>query len=48
MFGYVVLLKDEHFTSNAGDQWQQFLHQQQVSVILPVGLSPGLMKMRLI
>jgi len=37
----IVLLKDEHVSSNAAaDHWQQFLHQQDISVILPVDFSP--------
>jgi len=30
----IVLLEDKHVFSNAADHWQQFLHQQQFSVIL--------------
>jgi len=39
-YGCIVLLKDEHVSSNAADHWQQFLHQQDISVILPVDFSP--------
>jgi len=34
-----VLLEDKHVSSNAADRWQQFLHQQHVSIILPVDFS---------
>ena len=36
MYWCIVLLEDKHISSNAADQWQQFLHQQHFSVILPV------------
>ena len=35
----IVLLEDRHISSNAADQWQQFLHQQHFSVILLVDFS---------
>jgi len=35
----IVLLEDKHISSNAADHWQQFLHQQHFSVILPVDFS---------
>jgi len=35
----IVLLEDEHFPSNATGHWQQFLHQQHVSLMLSVDFS---------
>jgi len=34
-----VLLEDKYISSNAADHWQQFLHQQNFSVILRVDFS---------
>jgi len=31
----IVLLEDKHIASNAAGHWQQFLHEQHVSLILP-------------
>jgi len=36
MCWHIVLLEDKHISSNAADRWLQLLHQQHVSVILPV------------
>jgi len=38
----IVLLEDEHVSSNSADRWQQFLHQQSVSVLLAAHSSPRL------
>ena len=39
VFWRVVLLEDEHVSSNAANRWQQLLHQQHVSVVLSVDFS---------
>jgi len=36
-----LVLEDKHISSNSVDHWQQFLHQQHVSVTLPVILGSG-------
>ena len=35
----IVLLEDKHVPSNDTDHWHQLLHQQHLSVILPVDFS---------
>jgi len=42
------LLKDKHISSNAADHWQQVLHQQYFSALLPVDFSARSVEMRVV